>query len=186
MLRLRTTTSLSVLALAIGIAGTSWLSTLNVGWRGPAPRLAATQHETSAQRHALPSSKHRRRPVSLVQVHRTKTNPATDNMSGVQAAVLAPAPDLVPLATPGDTSQSWDELRGHLDGRVVLHVGVDGNGRVQAASLVESSGDPVLDEHALRSVRGWRFAVPGDHPDGISGDLPMRFSAQGERIAQSP
>jgi protein TonB len=77
-------------------------------------------------------------------------------------------------------------LRGHLDGRLVLRVGVDGSGRVLVASVAESSGDPILDEHALRSVRGWRFAVSGDHPDGISGELPMRFSAQGERLAQSP
>jgi protein TonB len=63
---------------------------------------------------------------------------------------------------------------------------VDGSGRVSAASLSESSGDPVLDAHALRSVRGWRFAVPPDHPDGLSGELPMRFSSQGNRVAQLP
>ena len=181
MLRLRTTTGLSALALAIGIAGTGWLSTLTVGWRGPAPRLAATRHESSMPR-ALPSP--RQRPLRVVQVRRADADRSASDMGEAHAA--APAPELVPLAMPGDTSQSWDELRDHLDGRVVLHVGVDGNGRVHEASLVESSGDPVLDEHALRSVRGWRFAVPDDHPDGISGDLPMRFSAQGERIAQSP
>ncbi|MEO8997601.1 MAG: TonB family protein [Rhodanobacter sp.] len=188
MLRLRTTTSLSVLALAIGIAGTGWFSTLTVGWRGPMPRLAATRHGSSAQRHALPSPLHRQSPPSLVQVHRARADRAASDRGEVQAAVLAPTsrPALVPLAMPADTSQSWDELRGHLDGRLVLHVGIDGNGRVLAASLVESSGDPVLDEHALRSVRGWRFAVPGDHPDEISGELPMRFSAQGSSLAQSP
>ena len=186
MLRLRTTTSLSVLALAIGIAGTGWLSTLTVGWRGPLPRIAATRHGPSVSSHALPSSRPRRGPVRVVQAHRAKADRAASAMGEAQAAVLAPAAALVPLAMPADTSQSWDELRGHLDGRLVLHVGIDGNGRVDAVSLVESSGDPVLDEHALRSVRNWRFAVPGDHPDGISGELPMRFSAQGERLAQSP
>lgn len=186
MLRLRTTTGLSALALAIGIAGTGWLSTLTVGWRGPAPHLAATQHGYSIQPRTLPSLQHRKRPVSVVQARRAHADGAISGVSEAQATAPAPAVELVPLAMPGDTSQSWEELRGHLDGRVVLHVGIDGNGRVRTASLVESSGDPVLDEHALRSVRGWRFAVPGDHPDGISGDLPMRFSAQGERIAQSP
>lgn len=187
MLRLQTTTSLSVLALAIGIAGTGWLSMLTVGWRGPTRYLAATtQHDSSAQRHALSSSRRRYGLVSVVQVHRAKAGRIVSDMGDAQAAALAPVTELVPLAMPGDTSQSWDELRGHLEGRVVLHVGIDGNGRFLAASLAESSGDPILDEHALRSVRGWRFAVPADHPDGISGDLPMRFSAQGERIAQSP
>lgn len=184
MLRLRTTTGLSVLALAIGIAGTGWLSTLTVGWRGP-PRLAATPPAPFAPR-ALPSWRQRHAPVSVVQVHRATADRAAGDMGEAQASVLAQASALVPLAMPGDTSQSWDELRGHLDGRVVVRVGVDGSGRVHAASLVESSGDSVLDEHALRSVRNWRFAVPGDHPDGISGDLPMRFSAQGERLAKSP
>lgn len=186
MLRLRTTTSLSVLALAIGIAGTGWLSTLTVGWRGPAARLAATRHGSSVQRHALPSPRHRHGPVSVAQVRRARADRAGSDMGEAQAAAVAPAPRLVPMAMPADSSQSWDELRGHLDGRLVLHVGVDGNGRVLAASVAESSGDPVLDEHALRSVRNWRFAVPGDHPDGISGELTMRFSAQGERLAQSP
>ncbi|TPG09695.1 energy transducer TonB [Rhodanobacter glycinis] len=186
MLRLRTTTGLSVLALAIGIAGTGWLSTLTVGWRGPTPRLASAQQGSSARRHALPSPRHRQGPVSVVRVHRAKADRAASDMGEAQAAVLAPASELVPLAMPGDTSQSWDELRGHLDGRVVLHVGIDGNGRVGAASLVESSGDPILDEHALRSVRGWRFAVPAEHPDGFGGDLPMRFSSHGDGIARVP
>ncbi len=87
---------------------------------------------------------------------------------------------------PGDTSQPWYQLVGHMDGRVVAHVDVDGSGHVIAASVVESSGDPLLDEHALRSVRGWRFAVPADQPNGISGDLPMRFSSAGDRVARLP
>lgn len=95
-------------------------------------------------------------------------------------------PALVPLTMPGDTSQRWDELRDHLDGQVVVHLDIDGSGHVAAARVIESSGDPVLDEHALRSVRGWRFAVPADHPEGISGNLPMRFSSQGQRVAQLP
>ncbi|MGH8157692.1 MAG: energy transducer TonB family protein [Rhodanobacter sp.] len=185
MLRLRTTTGLSVLALAIGIAGTGGLSTLTSDWHGPPSRHAGTHHVASAARPARSVSAHRRRPVSVVRVHRAKED---GSISGIAEAHAAPpaAPALVPLAMPGDTTQRWDELRGHLDGRVVVHVGIDGSGHVAAASLVESSGDPVLDAHALRSVRGWRFAVPTDHPDGISGDLPMRFSSQGERIAQLP
>lgn len=87
---------------------------------------------------------------------------------------------------PGDTSQSWDRLRGHLDGRVVLHLDIDGRGRVEAARLVDTSGDPVLDEHALRSVRRWSFAVPADHPDGISGELPMVFSSAAAASARVP
>ena len=182
MLRLRTTTGLSALALAIGIAGTGWLSTLTAGWAGPARRLVATQHPTRNVRHPLPSPRGWHGPVKVV---RTPHAPTTDATARDSVASVASA-ELIPLAMPGDSSQTWDDLRGHLDGRVVLHVGIDGSGRVGAASVSESSGDPILDAHALRSVRGWRFAVPTDHPEGISGELPMRFSSRGDGIARLP
>jgi periplasmic protein TonB len=106
--------------------------------------------------------------------------------AGDAQASMPPPPELVPLAMPSDTSQPWYKLRGHLDGRVLLRVDIDGAGQVRSASVSQSSGDPVLDEQALRSVRGWRFAVPPDRSDGLSGELPMRFSSQGDRIAQLP
>ncbi|OOG61870.1 hypothetical protein B0E46_14360 [Rhodanobacter sp. B04] len=176
MLRLRTSAGLSLLALAAGVAGTVWLSSLTAGWHGPAARLSMIQH--APRRHALPLLAHRLRPTGLVQAphvvaeRRIETSPPS-----------APA-TLVPLAMPDDTSQSWETLRGHLDGHVVAHLDIDGSGRVRAARLVESSGDPVLDAHALRSVQGWHFAVPAGHADGISGELSMRFSSGDQRTAQ--
>ncbi|MFC5438241.1 energy transducer TonB [Rhodanobacter umsongensis] len=181
MLRLRTTTGLSMLALAIGIAGTGWLSTLTGDWQGPPARFAAAR---SPAPRALPSP--RRSHASVRVVRTSRVLPDLVAAQGDAQASEPAASELVPLAMPGDISQSWEELRGHLDGRVLLHVGVDGNGRVSTASVSESSGDPVLDAHALRSVRGWRFAVPSDHPDGLSGILLMRFSSQGNRVAQLP
>jgi protein TonB len=35
-------------------------------------------------------------------------------------------------------------------------------------------------------ARRWRFAVPVDHPQGLSGDLPMRFTGESAQIAQLP
>jgi protein TonB len=183
MFRLRTTTGLSVLAMAIGIAGTGWLSTLTSSWHGPAPRLAAIGH-TASVRHALPSRHRSHGPVHVVLARRMPV-PSMDAGSGTAQAAV-PSPELVPLATPADTSQTWDAMRGHLDGHVRLHVDIDSRGRVSAARLAESSGDPVLDAHALRSVHGWRFAVPSNHPEGFSGELPMSFSSQGDRVAQLP
>ncbi|TAM60277.1 MAG: energy transducer TonB [Rhodanobacter sp.] len=182
MLRLRTTASLSALALAIGIAGTGWLSTLTDQWRGPGSAVAVQRTAQLRQvrfaarrRHGPDGTQRRLRPV------------ATADLAGdVRAAAVAPPPELVPLATPSDESLSWDELRGHLDGRVVLHIETNGEGRVSAASVVESSGDAILDEHALRTVHGWRFRVPADHPDGIGGELPMLFSSRGDGIAHLP
>ncbi|EIL89184.1 MULTISPECIES: energy transducer TonB [Rhodanobacter] len=184
MFRLRTTSTLSLLALLVGTAGTGWLSTQTGVWPGPPARYAATVDTPTAVR-ARPAP---RRPHLRSRVVPTRrAQPPRIVADEVQAAfVPAPAPALVPLATPADTSQSWEQLRGHLDGRVLLHVDIDGQGRVSAASLIQSSGDPVLDEHALRSVRGWRFAVPADHPDGLSGELPMRYASQGDRIAGVP
>jgi protein TonB len=67
-------------------------------------------------------------------------------------------------------------LRGHLDGRVVLDVATDGSGRVTSAGIARSSGDRVLDAHALATVQRWRFAVPSGSP-GVQGELPMRFDS---------
>jgi protein TonB len=184
MFRLRTTTTLSLLALAVGIAGTGWLSTLTTDWPGPPPRYAAAR-TASAPRAALPSPRRSHAPARVVRTARVPADLSAVDAGGAQASV-PPTPELVPLAMPADTSQPWYELRGHLDGRVLLHVDIDGAGQVRSASVSQSSGDPVLDEHALRSVRGWRFAVPPDRSDGLSGELPMRFSSQGDRIAQLP
>jgi periplasmic protein TonB len=181
-MRLRTTSGLSLLALAIGIAGTGGLSTLTSDWAGPPPRFAAMHAVTSPR--ALPSQRRAHRPTRVVLVHRVP--PVADSDREARASATVPPPELVPLATPSDTSQPWYQLRGHLDGQLRVHVDVDGSGQVRGASIRQSSGDPILDAHALRSVRGWRFAVPMDHPDGISGELPMRFSSQGERVAQLP
>lgn len=182
MPRLRTTSGLSALALAIGIAGTGWLSALTIDWPGPPARFAAAR-PSSAPR-AVPTPRRSHAPVRVVRAARPPSGLSMAADGDAQAAV-PPAPALVPLVMRDDTSQPWDTLRGHLDGRVLVHVEVDGGGRVSAASVSESSGDPVLDAHALRSVRGWRFAVPAGHPDGIGGELPMRFSSA-NRVAQLP
>jgi len=183
MFRLRTTTTLSVFALAVGIAGTGWLSTLTTDWPGPPPRFAAAR--TAPAPHALPSPRRSHAPARVVRTTRVPADLSAVDAGDAQVS-MPPPPELVPLAMPSDTSQPWYKLRGHLDGRVLLHVDIDGAGQVRNASVSQSSGDPVLDEHALRSVRGWRFAVPPDRSDGLSGELPMRFSSQGDRIAQLP
>jgi protein TonB len=178
MLRLRTTTSLSLLALAVGVAGTQWLSGFNTGWAGPSERVAG--FASVSRRHAVPS-RQERPSHGMAPTHRVVL-PA---MAFVAQAEPAPPPELVPVSMP-QLSTSWSQMEGHLQGRVLLHLTVDGSGRVASATLSESSGDPVLDAHALATVRRWRFAVPDGHPDGFSGDLPMRFSSAGQRLAEAP
>jgi protein TonB len=185
MLRLRTSTSLSALALAIGIAGTGWLSTLTSVWQGSPAQGVHAQHRLLTRAH-LPQSAHRYAPVSVVMhQRRAAPSPLVSDLNSARAATTKSPVELVPLTTPSDNSQPWYQLQGHLDGRVVLHLTIDGNGRVVAAGVRTSSGDPILDTHALRSVHQWRFAVPTDQPDGLSGDLSMRFASGRRDVASA-
>ena len=181
MLRLRTTTSLSVLALLIGAAGTGWLSSLTSQWREPSERLAMVGRMHVAPR-ILPRTHRAHEPITSAVPPRRAGREDAINLNAVRPARSAAPMTLQPLSTPADTSQRWDQLRGHLDGRVIVRARIDGSGRVASAGVVASSGDPILDQHALRSVCGWRFAVPADHPDGLSGELPMRFSSRGRQL----
>jgi len=162
MPRLRVTTTLSMLGLLVGILGTDGLSGLTDDWTGPPPHAAATivprLHRVPVRQrsHAAPR-------VIGAQPETVSHPPPT-----------AP-PELVPLDTPPGPS-SWAELRGHLNGRVVLDIDTDGSGRVSSAAVARSSGDPVLDAHALATVRRWRFAVPAG-ATGVQGELPMRFDS---------
>ena len=185
MLRLRTSAGLSLLALAIGIAGTGWLSTLTSrGHEQPARSAAVEYHSVRANRTGQPTRQPG--PVSVV-MHRRHRSPlsSVSELSSAHVSSIESSAELIPLTTPSDNSQPWYQLQGHLDGRVVLHLTIDGNGRVITAALRESSGDPILDDHALRSVRQWRFAVPSSHPDGLSGDLPMRFASRSHEVTSA-
>lgn len=162
MPRLRVTATLSLLALLIGTLGTGWLSTFTDDWVGPAARpMPLAAHALRQGARAAPAPLRRRYRASVA----------------AEAPASAPAPvALHPLEMPPDPAP-YVALRGHLDGRVVLGLAIDGNGRVTEATVDLSSGDPVLDAHALATVRGWRFAVPADRPDGLRGSLPMRFAS---------
>lgn len=185
MLRLRTTTTLSVLALAVGVAGTHWFSVLDTGWAGPSERVAGflpAPHHADARasrRHAASASQP---PRAVARVQRSVLPPV---LVAAQAEPPPPPPELVPVSMP-QLPMSWSRMADHLQGRVLLHLAIDGAGRVAAASLVESSGDPVLDAHALALVRHWRFVVPPDHPHGFDGNLPMRFTTGGgQQVAEA-
>lgn len=189
MPRLRTTTALSLLMLAGGTAGTIWLSTTRLdttrlGTTGldksgldTSPVSARATSASTPALHINPPPSRRVAAASSARREPRLSRSERVQPAGAPAVIAASSPQLVPLQMSYDTSLPWDRLRGHLDGRVVAHVQVDGSGRVQAAWLVRSSGDPVLDDYALRSVRGWRFAVPAGAPGAFSGDLPMRFSS---------
>lgn len=183
MLHLRTTTALSALALVLGVAGTGWLSTLTASGFVPesAYAFAATAAKTTTPPAGLRRSPHRQRVAApaqaAVQMHTTYRARTASLVDASPPPAANADNELVPLTTPTDASLSWEQLRGHLDGRVLLQVSVDGSGRVTAASVAQSSGDELLDAHALRSVRGWRFAVPDGHAAGLRGEVPVTYSS---------
>jgi protein TonB len=169
---------LSLLALAIGIAGTQWLSGLTADRRGPSVRHRASSVQP-AERWAMLGA---RRPMRSQGAPSSAIHPTHEAVASRVSTTSAPDM-LVPLAMPS-SMPAYAAMRGHLDGRVVLRLSVDGEGAVRAASVDRSSGDARLDAYALATVREWRFAVPADHPDGLQGDLPMRFTT--DELAQSP
>lgn len=165
MFRLRTTASLSLLALAIGAAGTAWLSTLTDDWTGPAAaRVYRDKARHLLQRHARPVSV----PANVAHIApRTASVPA-------QLPATPALPTLTPIDMPSLPASLFQRAV-FVSGRVVLKLDVDGSGHVDQASIAESSGNPALDDRAVRTVQHWRFAVPNDHPQGLRGTLVMRF-----------
>lgn len=165
MFRLRTTVSLSVLALAVGIAGTAWLSGLTGDWQGPAARPSPRRDavRTVLRRHAR-SAAPAQPPAAVARSYEPST----------EAPPAEALPALVPIDTPS-LPASWLQRTAFADGRVVLRLRVDAAGHVSQADVSESSGSAELDQRALRTVARWRFAVPSDQRDGLTGSLVMRF-----------
>jgi periplasmic protein TonB len=165
MFRLRTTVSLSLLALAIGVAGTAWLSTLTDQWKGPPGSVSARVDKVRMmlRRHSRPSTL--REPAAAMASTRTAPAPAN---------AVAALPMLTPIDMP-PLPPLWLQRAVFADGRVVLRLTIDGQGHVDEAAVETSSGNAGLDDRALRTASRWRFAVPGGHPNGLSGLLVMRF-----------
>ncbi|HEY4294809.1 energy transducer TonB [Luteibacter sp.] len=180
MAALRSSTSLSALALLLGIAGTSWLTALTYE-RAPKTRgLAEVTLPTAAP--ALVS-----RTVSSVAPSRGAMVPRAASRIVAEAAptqsrskaAAAPAPtptpaELVPVYMPSPR-YPIAALRAQREGRVVLSVTVTPDGDVTRVSVGRSSGDESLDRAAEEAVRGWRFAAADDRPARYTADLPVNF-----------
>jgi protein TonB len=166
MPRLRVTASLSLLALVVGVGGVQWLSDqtyAHVDWPVAVHRPVTAQWVRRAEH-----------PKRVAQVVRPRYEPSQAEAVAASVAPSSSAPTLVPVSTPA-ASLPTSQMEDHAVGNVVLHLTVDGQGAVTHAAIAQSSGDSVLDANALAIAQRWRFAVPADHPQGISGDLPMRF-----------
>lgn len=67
------------------------------------------------------------------------------------------------------------------EGTVLLEVLVDRSGRVKELRILTSSGHPVLDRAALKSVNGWLFepGMVGDEKVDMWVRVPVRFELRG-------
>lgn len=65
-----------------------------------------------------------------------------------------------------------------LQGKVVLAVALDVNGRPTRVAVKQSSGHGVLDEAAEQAVRGWRFRPAQRNGRAVAADVevPIRFN----------
>ncbi|GLQ93838.1 energy transducer TonB family protein [Dyella acidisoli] len=170
MPRLRITASLSLLALVIGVGGVQWLSDqtyTHVDW-------PVTVHRPMTAQLMRRNNEHAKHAPAVV---RPRYEPSQAQAAITPAAPPSTEPTLVPVSTPA-ASLPTSQMEDHAVGNVVLHLTVDGQGQVTRAAVAQSSGDSVLDANALAIAQRWRFAVPADHPQGISGDLPLRFSGE--------
>jgi protein TonB len=70
-----------------------------------------------------------------------------------------------------------EAIRRRLEGTVKLRVQIGLNGQVQLVSVAESSGYAMLDESALKAIRGWKFSprLQNGKPVASSALIPIRF-----------
>lgn len=175
-MKLRTTASLSLVVLIVGVAGTAWLSSLTDRWPGPdSPRPSQVAHARAQLLRRVHPTREARRSVLAAKPHTAAPKPVRP----------LPLPALTPVDMPA-ASAAWFGATETASGRVVLHLTVDGKGRVTHASIAQSSGHAALDGRALRTVLSWRFAVPVGHPAGLNGSLVMRFADEPGPVARLP
>lgn len=70
-----------------------------------------------------------------------------------------------------------------VGGRVLLRVTVGTDGRTAELEMLESSGQPALDDSALEAVRTWRFepATRGGQPAVSTINVPVTFTPPVEK-----
>ncbi len=68
--------------------------------------------------------------------------------------------------------------RDKVEGRVMLDVQINGNGRVGSVRVLSSSGSPVLDSTAISAVKRWSFSPAREDGRPVSSQVhvPFRFS----------
>lgn len=95
-----------------------------------------------------------------------------------EAEVPQPRRRQVEMPKPVDgASISYPRLarRFGLTGTVALRLVISATGRVESASIAESSGSQILDDHALESVSEWQFESGRIDGQAIRGAMTLRI-----------
>ncbi|MCE5202609.1 MAG: energy transducer TonB [Mizugakiibacter sp.] len=148
-------------------------STLGVAWLSGAPfAFGGTPAFTLP-----PPPPHAARPAPVRPTHRAARPHAPHVAPAAPAAPAASAVEAPGIVTTSAPHYPIAALRGHHEGVTVVHVQVDADGQVEAATLAQSSGWPELDQAAVESVRQWRFRAARRDGQAIDGalDVPVRF-----------
>ncbi len=96
----------------------------------------------------------------------TRAQPKTvvleDHCGGVPSAEAAGGPQLSQPRTLANQKPEYPDMAKRLgqQGKVVVRVHIDVEGRPSQAAVGQSSGHPLLDKAAVDAVSGWKF-VPG-------------------------
>lgn len=98
--------------------------------------------------------------------------------SSPPADAAVPAQNPVPVYSPS-APYPQDLQNQHITGRAVVRVVVGSDGAVQSASLVESSGNSMLDSLAVETAQQWQFTPAVNRygqPVACGVRLPFRFA----------
>lgn len=153
------------------------------------PRAATTRRRAAV---TVKSPEHDPKPVASVAsgaLREPVTHGTQDTTGQTAPPVLslsttpgpAPAatrsPGIVPTYTPEPEYPGMARRLG-LEGKVLLHVLMALNGIPEEVSVISSSGHPLLDKAAMKTIKSWRFSVSmpaGDIHEPPSIDIPIRF-----------
>lgn len=147
------------------------------------PRPAPTRQATPVRAVAPPAApKPTQKPavpprqqMAKASVSPMKPTASASSRPAITEPVFA-APSLAGLSNPKPPYPLMARRRG-LEGEVLLSVQVRADGRVASVEVKQSSGHPILDRAALKTLSRWRFvpARQGEQPVSASIEVPIRF-----------
>jgi protein TonB len=136
------------------------------------PKMKRTKHDPELSERA--TSPRLRRQPSQASIKLPDANAKVTARSQESSGAKVP-PSITSRAVPRYPRELL--LQG-IEGRVMLELSIDAQGRVESTQLKSSSGYPAMDEAALETVRKWRFnpARRGNAPVASRAVVPVEFT----------